>query len=196
MKNKQPDLQSQKELLVLIDSAKSGDETAAEQLFDRYAGLIRSKARAFLTQAPSEDELYSEASLAFWDAVNRYDDASGEVTFGLFAQICIKNRLLTAARRWKHLQRTVSLDDEGMTELQATEDSDPARYIVEQEQYDGLRRLVEETLSPKERSVWLHFAAGLSVPEIAAELHMERKTVENAVFRARKKLRAALPHHR
>ena len=79
--------------------------------------------------------------------------------------------------------------------LGAGAESDPAHYFLEQEQYDALQARVRETLSSREQQIWIRFVGGYSAGEIAEELGCEKKSVENAIFRARRKLRQMLLPH-
>ena len=48
---------------------------------------------------------------------------------------------------------------------------------------------MEAVLSPAEREIWMLFISGMTAGQIAAQLKTNRKSVENALFRSRKKLR-------
>ena len=48
---------------------------------------------------------------------------------------------------------------------------------------------MEAVLSSAEREVWMLFISGLTAPQIAAQLGVGKKSVENTLYRARKKLR-------
>lgn len=181
------------ETLALLRLAQSGDETAFSELFAQYANLIDAQCAQHAADAPSEEELRSEAIAAFWRAVCKFDTEQSAVTFGLYAQICIGNQLISCLRKWKRMGKTVSFDDDGIASLGADERSNPAYYVLEQEQYLELHRKMEQALSKGERRVWLRFIAGRTAAEIAEELGKDKKSVENTIFRARKKLRAAIP---
>lgn len=181
------------ETLALLRLAQSGDEAAFSELFAKYANLIDAQCAQYAADAPSEQELRSEAIAAFWHAACKFDTEQSAVTFGLYAQICIGNQLISCLRKWRRMGKTVSLDDDGIAELDADERSNPAYYVLEREQYLELHSKMEQALSKGERQVWLRFIAGRTASEIAEELGKDKKSVENAIFRARKKLRAAIP---
>ena len=178
----------------LVQRAQSGDELAFSELFGQYAPLIDSICTRYLPDAPSEQELRSEAIAAFWSAIRSYDlRQQRNVTFGLYAQICLSNRMISCIRKWKRIKPMLSLDTDDIAELGADANSNPAHYIVEQENYLELRHRMELLLSPKERQVWMLFIEGHTAAEIADKLGTEKKDVENAIFRARKKLRQHIP---
>ena len=179
----------------LVRRARADDEEAFSALFAQYTPLIDSLCARYLTGAPSEQELRSEAMAAFWSAVRTYDLEQSTVTFGLYAQICLTHRMVSCLRKWKRIKPVLSLDTDEIAEPGADEDSNPAHYVIEQENYLALRRKIELLLSEKERQIWLLFIEGWTASEIAKKLKIEKKDAENAIFRARKKLRQHIPPH-
>lgn len=177
----------------LVCRAQEGDETAFSRLFDQYTPLIESICAHHSADAPSEQELRSEAIAAFWDAVRSFDTQRESVTFGLYAKVCLGHRISDCLRKWKRIKPILSLDSDEIAEQGADESSNPAHYVVQRENYLELIRKTELLLSPKERRVWLLFVEGNTATEIAKELKIEKKDAENAIFRARKKLRQHIP---
>ena len=187
---KQPHDQSVSEL---VRRAQEGDEAAFSQLFDQYSPLLESFCSRHAADAPSEQELRSEVIAAFWDAIQAFDTQRESVTFGLYAKVCLGHRMTDCLRKWKKIKPLLSLDSDEIAQRDADEDSNPAHYVVQQENYLELIRKTELFLSPKERRVWLLFVEGNTAAEIAKELKIEKKDAENAIFRARKKLRQRIP---
>jgi RNA polymerase sigma factor (sigma-70 family) len=87
----------------------------------------------------------------------------------------------------------LSLDDAQLPQQGVDDENNPARYLAERECYLDLLGKIERLLSERERQVWLLFIDGWTVSEIAAHLETPKKDVENAIFRARKKLRQHIP---
>ena len=193
-----PRQQNSPATIELIRKAQAGDDTAFTELYAKYYGLIEARCRSFLSthQLPFDpEELQSEAGLALWKAVLNYNLNEGDVTFGLYAQVCITNQLISYFRKQRQMIRIVHLDTSQMAEIPAGEESDPARHVMEQEQYAMLQKLMERVLSKGEQEVWFRFVAGRTAAEIADELGFDKRSVENAIFRARRKLRRAIPPH-
>ena len=177
----------------LVSLAQEGDEDAFSRLFDQYTPLIDSFFAKHTGDAPSEQELQSELITAFWDAVRSFDVQRESVTFGLYAKVCLGHRITDCLRKWKRIKPVLSLDSDEISLQGADEESNPAHYVVQRENYLELIRKTELLLSPKERRVWLLFVEGSTAAEIAQELNIEKKDAENAIFRARKKLRQHIP---
>ena len=176
----------------LVELARTGDESALAALFAKYAPLIDSTCSRHLHDSPSEEELRSEIISVFWEAVKTYDLAQTAVTFGHYTQVCINNRLTNCKRSWKRMMPVLPLDDAQIAEQGDRNDNDPAHYLAEREHYQDLLGRIERLLSDRERQVWLLFIDGRTAAEIAAHLGTSKKDVENAIFRARKKLRQHL----
>ncbi len=179
-------------ILAMIRSAQAGNEAAFTELFSMYEHLIDAQCAQYVSSAPSDQEARSEALAALWRAISTYDTVASPVAFGLYARICIGNALISAVRKWKRMEKPISLDSVEHIALRAEAESNPAHYVQEQEQYDALQARVRETLSPREQQIWIRFVAGYSSAEISRELGVEKKAVDNAIFRARRKLRRVL----
>ena len=178
-----------------VRAAQNGSEDAFTELFRAYTPLIDRLVARFSDERISEDELRSDAIDAFTTAVSRFDTEQSGVTFGLYARICIENRLISALRASRHIPGTVSLDALDPDSLAAGEESDPAHALMEAERYAELCRRMETVLSRTEREVWMLLISGLTAGQIAEQLGIDRKSVENALFRARRKLRESFSEH-
>ena len=183
-------------LLSLIRSAQQNDDSAFEELLKRYTPLIESMTLQFAATGSSiqdREDLRQEAILGFYKALTRYNTEQTEVQFGLFAKECIRNRLISYARTMKKHDKVLLLEDEASERMEDAE-QDPANRLMEQETYLDLYNRVCELLSPYENRVWWMYLAGRTAAEIAAQLETDAKSVQNAVYRIRRKLRSVLPY--
>lgn len=181
--------QDQVELNARLERAQNGEEAAFSALYHQYAPLMEHAVQKYFSYGIPEADLRSDAAAAFCSAVNHFDRSRSGVTFGLYAEICIENRLISLLRAHKQTQRTLSLEGLDPELLCAGEESDPAHAIAEAERYTELCKKMEAVLSLSEREIWLLFISGFTAPQIAERLQTNKKSVENALFRARKKLR-------
>lgn len=189
------------ELNELLTKAREGSREAYLTLVSRYTPLILSMLTAVpvhdLTAQETED-LREEAERKLLDAVYTYDMTQNEVTFGLYAKVCIHNALVSELRRIEAARRVTvipleeldALDDHTLTGLSAGDD--PARVAAERERYEELCRRIRTELSPLENRIWWAYLSGQTVGEIAASMKRSEKSVHNAVYRIRCKLRRAL----
>ncbi len=170
---------------------RAQDHSAFDELLDEYNPLICSEVSRHGEGLGSEDieDLRQLALLALYRAALAFDLEQGEVEFGLYAKICISNALVSQLRIIRRRAQEISTDFMGSLELGA---EDPAARIVEQEAFDTLYDRIRTLLSPYENRVWSMYIAGRSSGEIARLLQKDSHSVENAVYRIRQKLRAAL----
>ena len=82
-----------------------------------------------------------------------------------------------------------SLDTERMAELPADGEGDPTRRLREQEDYEALCHRIARALSPFESAIWQRYIAGMTAPDIARQLGKDTRSIHNAIYRIRNKLR-------
>lgn len=179
----------------LILQAQKGSGEAAAALRAQYAPLISSMLRSLDTGSLTEQELCDlreEAGHKLLDAVYSYDTTQTEVTFGLYAQVCIRNALVSELRRIgsDHRVTVIPLDDPRLEGLASSDD--PARRAAEHERYVELCRTIRTELSPLENRIWWAYMAGTKVCDIAEMVEKPEKSVHNAIYRIRQKLRKRL----
>lgn len=191
------DSESEKRLSALIQAAKNGDQQAFEELLDLYAPLIDSMARQFvntLSMAFDREDLRQEAVLCFFHAMMHFDEQKTNMPFGAYAKMCIRNGLISYWRtHQKKGEQTVLLEDV-MPDGTAEEVANPAQSLIERENFLSLYSLVCRELSEYENRIWWMYLSGRTAKEIAAQLEKDEKSVQNAIYRIRKKLRAVIPN--
>ena len=178
----------------LIQNVRNGDQEAFVTLLERYRPLIDASVHRF-----SYDEAYSlyredlrqEASVVFYNSILAYDLEQNEVEFGLFAKICIQNALVSQLRTLKkRCAETLEKTPENLFISQTTED--PSVRLLEQERIKSLYAVIRKNLSEFEYKVWQYYISGMSASSIASLLDSNEKSITNAIYRIRKKLRALL----
>lgn len=174
----------------LLRRAKAGEDEAFSALLEQYSPLMETLARRFAQGFSEQDrqDLRQEAAIAFCRALERFDE-TGEVSFGHFAKVCIENRLTSWVRKQR---KELSGSVDPLPEETADHAQDPARYLLEKEDYLALCEKIRESLSVYEYKIWTLFISGNTSEEIAGMLGCEKKSVENAIFRVRRKLRVTL----
>jgi RNA polymerase sporulation-specific sigma factor len=147
------------------------------------------------------DDLMQEARIGAWKAWRDFRGETG-APFGSFARMCIERQVITAIKtgtRRKHTPLSEALsfdaglkaDDDGtvgdVVLLSAA--ANPERRLLDRERFLEAVELLARDLSDLERAVFLAFEVdGLSYERIASALDLERKTIDNALQRARHKL--------
>ena len=178
------------ELLSLLIDARSGGDAAFSELVKRYSPLISSLVYSFSRGMcdSDRDEVNQEALLAFSSAVRSYDPLYGNVTFGLYAKNCITNRLISAVSRRREGPEIVPLPEYDAFLVA----DDPGKAAADRESLAELRKLIRSSLSDYENDVWWSYYDGVPIGKIAEKTGKTRKSVENAVYRIKTKLRRIL----
>lgn len=180
----------------LLNSVRAGDVIAFEALSEKYSPLLSSEVSHFMSSGSyvlsenDHDDLRQEALLALYKAACSYKE-NDEVSFGLYAKICIHNCLITAASR---LSRANSASADGGDEELCAEVEDPEAspelYVIASERMEELQAFIEEQLTDYERRVFSLRLAHLNYAEIACAVGRDVKSVANALVRVKDKFRS------
>ena len=187
----------------LIERIRNGDSKAEEELYTKYKKTVLSCARKYYMEGADWEDLLQEGMIGMYKAVCGFDP-SREAKFRSFAEICIRRQIYSAikgALRKKHqlLNHYVSLNGEAYEEgsespllgvIRTRDTSDPEEIFIETENDRDFSERVRNALSPLERKCLALYLQGESYDSIAEKLSKNRKSVDNAVQRIRKKLTA------
>lgn len=179
----------------LILRAQRGEQEACDALRCQFAPLITSMVRQFSLSCHTEQEkcdLADELDAVFLNAISSYDTAQEEVSFGLYAKVCLHHGAVSELRHLEVLRRLKVVP---LTEM-CMEREDVAAGVAADDSFNRLRRTIQEALSEYEREVWWAYVAGEPIRRIAARLGKEEKSVYNAIYRIRCKLRTRLESER
>lgn len=181
----------------LILRAQRGEQEACGILRCQYAPLITSVIKQFSMSCHTEQEkcdLADELDAVFLNALSSYDTTQEEVSFGLYAKVCLHHGAVSELRHLEVLRRlkVVPLTVEHMF----TDREDVAAGVAADDSFNRLRRSIQETLSEYEQQVWWAYVAGEPIRRIATRLGKEEKSIYNAIYRIRCKLRSRLESER
>lgn len=178
----------------LVESARSGDEQAMTELIKLVMPVVESEAgKAQTFGAVTGYDLVQEGMLGFLNAVFSYREG-GEASFLTYAGVCIKNSITSALRaqgRKKHrpLNSYVPLDE--LDSADKLSESDPESVLSMEDNIACIMRCIEQDLTELERRVIKLHIGGSSYEQTARQLGISTKSVDNALTRARKKIKAA-----
>lgn len=165
-----------------LEMVQSGAPAAFAELSELYRPLVHSLADSFFPSFPPGtlgwDDLVQEANIALYRAAIKFDLKQEQVTFGLFAKVCIKNRLVSALRRQRRLAKKPP------KALHETQSTAKANLIA-------LQQECTELLTDYENQVFALRIENYSYKEIAKKLATDPKSVDNALCRIRAKIRKA-----
>ena len=164
----------------------SADSGKIAELISRYMKTVFAAAARYSSSA-DYDELVSDGMQGMMAAVSSYDSAKGE--FSAYLSVCLDNRLKNTARRFaRRNNRLAGYDSE---ELEAIADTKPTpeEIVIDRESREAVLENMRTNLTVLEFRCMEGLMMGLSYGEIAGLLKIDRKSVDNAVARARTKLR-------
>ena len=121
-------------------------------------------------------------------AAVRFDIEQSDVAFGLYAKICIRNALISLRRKEMSKKRRAERKVADVRQrkhvgLYAVE----ARDAAETEE---LIESIEKILSVYERKVFREYMSDKTVEEIAIAVGKPKKSVNNAIYRIKEKVKA------
>lgn len=167
----------------LVKLSQDGDNLALDILSRRF---LSHKPKVSSAGYLDVDDLLQEGMISFLSAVRTYSDEKG-VPFSAYATVCMNNGVVSAARKTKG---DFNIDREVDPVTVNVEVKNPLDTIVDSENLSSVLSLCESVLSDVEKSVVYSQMSGLSYTEIAEKLGLTPKAVDNALQRARKKLKS------
>ena len=177
-----------KEVNALLLRCRDRDEDAFVELLTQYTPLINKLIASFSGGADSYDDMFSEACLALHLATLRYDVNQSKVSFGLYAHVCIQNKLIDMYRRRDSLP---DIEDGADVEL-ISDESELLTSIITRETVDAVLRAADRILSDYERIVLALHMQGYKTAMIAKALSRDAKSVDNAKSRIFRRLRSVI----
>ena len=187
-------MEVENDLMALIGEVKKGSDSAFSTLCDKYKPLMVSSANKLLQDDTVRkytdfDDLMQEASIALYKAALRYDTAQSKVTFGLYAGICIRNRLISIRRKLLSKARSENPSvafGKGKKARRPRANRDVSVRSVDPGKLSEAARSV---LSDFEKQVFALYVEQYSYREIAAALGKSEKAIDNALYRIKRKLK-------
>jgi len=180
--------------LPTLRAAQAGDPAAWDRLARRHAAWIHRQARRWHWPGADRDDVAQEAWVGWCQAVRSWrPQAAAPDGVAAFFALCVRRQLQSALRRATRPSQAAlcwSLDapDASGTPWVA-QWPDPQDGFRLWEQAEALRSAWPR-LSALEQTVVLARAAGWPLATVAARLGRPVKTVDNALQRGRRKLRA------
>ncbi len=169
--------------------AKS-DRSAADALILRFSKLIFIKAEIFSSHESDPDDLRQEGLMGLLNAIASYVPERA-IKFSTYAEVCIVNRMKTYAKKCGIKQiNKLSLDD--LPEETASQEETPESIYINKEFFSELWYAVDNVLSVFENKVFCLCVSGKTYRQTASVLGVSEKSVDNAMQRARKKIRNSI----
>ena len=180
----------------------AGDAEAGNALVLRYRRMVKACTRPFFLAGGDSEDLMQEGMIGLLSAIREFDPDGGS-SFHSFAELCVRRRVISAARSaatQKHapLNDGVSLEQlqsgESQHFLQQLTTCSPEDSILDQAWANDFLSACSRFLSDFENRILTDFLNGLSYAEMAQRCGRSEKSVDNAIQRIRKKLARQIPN--
>lgn len=179
------------EELALLERAQKGENTAIEEMLNRYKKQVRGKANTLYLVGADKDDLIQEGMIGLFKAIREFNPEKNE-SFGAFAQLCITRQMYSAIKASKRKKNQPLNDYVSLYEEEVSFSQNPEESVIDRETTQQLEGMLMERLSKMERQVLSMHTAGYSCQQIAAELCKDPKSIDNALQRLRRKLKTVL----
>jgi RNA polymerase sigma-70 factor (ECF subfamily) len=178
------------EAAAVLARARQGDSDAFRALVDQHSRSVFRLAFRMTGNEQDAEDVVQESFLRAYKQLGRFESRAN---FGTWLYRIVANcsvDLMRAKQARHDMARGESLDD--AIELPAVDTPGPQR-MAESAEIERRVRAALDALSPLERAAFtLRHYEGRSIDEISAALGLKTSAAKHSVFRAVKKLRAAL----
>lgn len=202
MTNDNKNLISDEELLKKV---KNGDEIAENEIFARYKDLVVKISRCYFIVGDDIEDTIQEGMIGLYKSIKNYNP-SKEASFKTFAVLCIKHQIqnaikLSNANKNKPLSDAISFqdlspaeneDDFVSTPLELLFEYDPIEKAIDKEEFLNLNNQIKSSLSKFEFEVLKFYLQGYTYKEIAKNLNVSEKSIDNSLSRIKSKLKQKL----
>lgn len=193
---------------VLVERLRDGESEVESFLLDKYKNLVKVKAHSMFILGAEPDDLIQEGMIGLVKAIRDYD-AGRDASFYTFADLCVSRQIYTAVKasgRKKHmpLNTYVSISTENdsesggeiRTSMARANVSNPEAMLIDKENVEKIEKYIENELSDFERQALELYITGMNYSAIAKVLGKEEKATDNALTRAKSKLKKFLDEER
>jgi RNA polymerase sporulation-specific sigma factor len=189
--------------LQLVVRARNGDLRSMDTLIRRYTGFVRLKASSYFLAGGDSEDLIQEGLIGLYKAVRDFR-SDKETSFRSFAELCITRQIITAiktATRFKHAplntyvsfsQTPAGQESEGDCTLgdalPGPSVDEPSICVISTEELQSLVFCLGTGLSKLESDALRLYLEGSSYEDMAVELGVDTKTIDNALQRVKRKI--------
>ncbi len=171
----------------IIRKIKNGDTDCFQLLTKQYLPIINYYISVLNCSDNDREDLTQEALMALYSAVRVYDYSSA--SFSTFASVCIKRSIISSLRRFSGKRNIPQSLITSLDENIVDDEQNPEIKVIDKESYIHFSDKIKLTLSSFEYSVLIAYLRYGSYTDVADILSVSVKDVNNALHRARKKIR-------
>ena len=171
----------------LVKAVQDGNPSALTVLTVRYMPIVISRAEGYFSDGYDKEDLAQEGMIGLLRAIRSYNDDRG-ASFHTFALLCIDRNIISAVRSSLSAKKIPSSSLQGDTLL--ADKASPEDDLIAKDTVERIYSELEGILSKTEFAVFKLYLKGNTYEAISSKLSLTKKAVDNAVCRARKKLKS------
>lgn len=172
----------------LVELIRNDTATGMEIVIDLYGGAVKTICQEILSGFSNEDieEAISDSFTALWQSIDNYDLDRGS---------CLKSYLYGIARRTalnKRRKLSKAPSDYKIDCFDFFTSDNLETEMVKKAETEILRQLIIEMKSPDREIFIKRYFLSMPIKDIASDMNITCKTVENKLFRGKKNLKKQL----
>lgn len=175
----------------LIELAKLGEDKYLEILLERYKPLVLSLANRYFIRGQDRDDVIQEAMIALFKSIQAFD-VEKQTSFAAFVKTTTQNHLIDSIRKSEAKNNRVLNDAVSIENMKFfIEDEQTEDFGIHEEELQDLlnSESFKSIFSDLEWQVLNLRLFKLSYNDIAKELDVKEKVVDNALQRIKQKLK-------
>lgn len=175
----------------LIELAKLGEDKYLEILLERYKPLVLSLANRYFIRGQDRDDVIQEAMIALFKSIQAFD-VEKQTSFAAFVKTTTQNHLIDSIRKSEAKNNRVLNDAVSIENMKFfIEDEQTEDFGIHEEELQDLlsNESFKSNFSDLEWQVLNLRLFKLSYNDIAKELDVKEKVVDNALQRIKQKLK-------
>lgn len=180
----------------LIKLSRNKNESATEELLNRYKYVPASIARSYFLVGGAEEDLLQEGMIGLYRAIITYDESKGN--FKTFVYTCVKNNIISLVKKSK-AKKNEPLNEYISLSGFVDGDSDKSLFIqdgkfgpedlfIYKESETELEDKLKEKLSIIEYQIFDLYIKGATYAQISEKVGKSQKSVDNSLQRIKKKI--------
>lgn len=191
----------------LISMLRDGESDIEDYLLEKYKFIVRKKADKMFILGADKEDLLQEGMIGLLQAVRDYDFGR-DAAFSTFATLCVSRKMYNAIEASNRLKNqplnyfvsihaeSVSDDDSGgkylIEAVKSLSQQSPEDVMIDRDNVRRLEERIRNELSELEYKVLKLHVTGMKYTEIASVLGRDDKSTDNALARAKGKIKTII----
>ncbi|MCH9028780.1 MAG: RNA polymerase sigma factor [Bacteroidetes bacterium] len=179
----------------LITQAKSGNDSAFEELIFRYDRSVLAIAFKFVHNSDDAKDIYQEVFIRVYRGLKNFEMKSEFSTwlYRIATNVCLSNKSRSKKQLYVSIdEQNESEDDESVNVELADNEMDPAELMANLDLGDIIQDAVDSLSSKQRMTFILKHYEGYKIREISDMLNCKEGTVKKYLFDAIRNLRKKL----